>query len=718
MPTIIDKILQPREINVDKVKLFDLLSESTIVIPGISDLNLEKSLSSVLPNIEIENIEIEELYDKFILTHNLKFSFIFDVAKVETFLFKYFKLNITSYSSDTPDKLINIQRKPLFYDKSYDSKKDFSFSVFRKKEFQDRFEYKATLNTEISKKKNGEFFFTPNYVFQVIKLYFDEDSFNKDFEISELGFDNNNNGKVILLSYYDNNVYNPYQFKLATERNIEWQSSFNIKDGEHYSYSFFTSDAQKLITKQQSIKQKIKLLGDLPILNLDSSVSERANEKYIHFHNKKYFTFPISLFFDINWHKLCLDKTIYKSLLQNNTNLINKFSIENITIKKHTENNVLLLCSLSLSDNQPILLEDDKVSLSEYILEDGLTKTFHLRDKTSTLTNFNGKVMYSIELTIKSSLESFLEEKKKEISKVYRDIQNYNFQIDNLTNENGEFVGDVKVDVDESLYVKGLQNYYNNLSLLTNNIDIKSELEKEYNNSNIETGTTKGRIKFQENINKLKNTFDKVSSYENSYINGKKISKNLRSLFSYVQNTEWLVLEKNYFDVLPNPDVFEYSFSEINNFDFAANTKKIIDNKEVSNLSIDLFDERTEEYKNNSQEFLIIDSSEKQTTNIEESGLSIINVENLFGIESLELSQNILENTNNQIRYFVWIDEIWKEIQTFSTLTDDFYLCKVEFSDNKKIGNNMFFLGELNQQNYNLQPSFVSLSDINKLRMS
>ena len=715
MSTIIDKILQPREINVDKIKLFDLLSDSTVVIPGISNLNLEKSLSSVVPSIQIENIEMEELFDKFVIKHNIKFSFSFDVSKFEEFLMKYFKIRISSYSSDNPNQLINIQQKSLFYDKNYTSKKEFSFSSFRKKEFQDRFEYKSSFQTEINKNKNGEFFIAPSYIFQVLKVYFDEDSFNKEFDINELGFDENNNGKSILISYFDNDVYNPYQLKITTEDTVEWQSSFNVKDGEHYTYSFFTSDARKLLINQESIKNKIKLLSDFPNLNLSEDVNNSSAKKYISFYNKEYFTYPISLFFDIDWYNLCLDKTIYKSLLLNNENLISNFSIQNITIKKHTENNVELLGSISISEKQLINFEDNKIKLKESILDNQLVKTFHLIDQTANLTNFNGKVMYSIELTIKSALESLLEEKNKEIQKAYKEIQNYNFQFENLTDKDGEFVGDVKIDVDESLYVKSLETYYNNLPLLKK-IDVRSELEREYNNSNPTTGTSKGRNKFQENIKQLNDSFTKLSSFNNSYVSGKKLSKTQRSLFSYEQKTKWVVLTKEYFDVLPNPDILEYTLSEINNYDFSSNIREIKNNKQSQNNIDNLFQD-IKAYDSESKKFQIINSLDKQKSNNLENSLEVIEIDDVFKQQNVEISSVFKERTIDELRYFYYFDGMWKEIDSFSELTDESYLCKVEFLDNRKIGNNVFLLGENKEEGVNFVNSFVSLKDINELRI-
>lgn len=684
-----------------------VLSQATSNTPNISDINLEKSLQFVLPKIQIGKIKIEEAVSNFAVNLNFRFVFDFNIKPFREIIDKYFVLKIQQFSVNSSIERESILNRSLFLSSNNQGILKKSFIQANIEETGTNFIYNINFKDIINKTKNGEDFFNPFYSFYTIRVEFDEETFNKDFDIANFGMKDEFNGKAILLDIINNQNVDVLINSYETIEKVEWQGPINSNFENLWTYSQLYFDSLQISkrtfkpTSELNIRESLSKLSESLISNTSN---DETNLSIVNVHTTKKLTFPPTIFFDIDWKTLVLKMMGQKRyIVQNNPQLIDKCKIKSIKLykKRAKMDKSQLIATVPTTNNIPNL-SDNSVHFEEMNYNSTSNtniRNFMFVDKTANRNTFDGTYEYSAVFEIDNGIYDFLKQKSKNLRTARKELNNAN---------------DAKL-------VDSVHTFYNVLPLFSQKSmsQLSDQIDSEF--TNFKKSEEEIRL-LQDKIGLLDQKLQLLTDETNQKLS--KTNKTTDTITVSLGKFRYSVAKKNaLFDKEVEKPKLSVQDLQVNNFTLQPIVKTNFKPLQDEKLSVQE-QEKLKELRNTFQiDGLTPFLSEKQEDKfvIEDSvsfntmptGQQIRQKETLFdsNISSTGLSdifESISPNSKTQefqVEYFDGYDNNnikmpkWKVLENASDFENKLLLCRVRSNE---IVNNEFFL--LNDEK---KPTFV-----------
>lgn len=706
MVTLVDSI---QNNNVFLEENVNFLTSAIKVVPGVSELNVEKSLLSIIPDPFIENIKIKEVEDRLYVDFDVKFIFNFNITPFKHLIDKYFQLKIEKLISDSKAAVDGVLNRSLFSlanqipsnsnlsisENVSLGKVIYTFGFSKVTKYGDRFEYSfkaRDLQLDAEKVKNGTSYRNPNYLLYRINGRFDTDSFENDFGVENFGLNENTNGKALVIALIEEGNIVGKEWSHSFSDKSPWYGTFSTTtDGNRFSYSQVYYDSRRLSLVSKNIGNKLNIVSNIsglikfpkaPTLSTLPKTIQTANVPRINVHSYDAVASGVQIFFDIDWNGLLEDNTSQQKLLKVNPELSSMAYISNMRIyrKRIDEKNAKReLLGNGVEQEGLIFCENDKIKIIEkkYNLRVGNEniRSFIFSDKFFTEKRDRGKYEYSIELEIKNDIPLYIKNKKEELSVVEKNIESYTRKFSKKQNDKKSN----NIKINEEQYLLDLKTFYDALVPLTNenSLVLNEEIKKTYAFSNPITGISDGVGALSQGVKDLNKIYMDLDSSLRSSIPGKRnnttdrrnfvVNYTFKKIYSYDETGISFLSEE-----LEKPEEIERSLvnrlflSDLEQFDITSvQPKKVtfkekdginfVERKDVSLLAssksrkIQTKGFTAEDLKQNEQSQLV---SFRDFT-LEEGSMLQINptiVENPYKLDEKFLFTNILQKEEDAVQ--------------------------------------------------------------------
>ena len=731
----------------------DLPDEAAIsVVPGISNLNLEKSLQSILPNIKVNKMKIEDLSFAYNVNIQLEYKFDFDFESAQELIEKYFVSSINTVISNNPSEKLKVEKRSLFFWDSPPKPLNKKFGFLSLEKIAEEFIYIHNFNIIINKLENNA---NPPSVFFICKVFFDEKTFNDDYSLQDIeGLDEKNNGKAKIINFIADGDYDIHETSYYT-REKEWQGPTNIKlvtdsqgsvKEKYYTYSKLYFDSEEVFINNTKIKSNLtnsvlKFSNELVSKEASFSLIENSTIK-VHSDTKQ--SYPPKIFFDLRWAEV-VKKAMGgdKYIAENNPEIHNLCKIKTIKVfKRRIDGDRYNKEAIGFFSNDK---GDIQYSGNDFLIEENKydfnneknIRNFIFVDKTCDKNNFYGTYEYSIVFELDNQIYTMLKDKQKKIKVAKKNLVSLQHNLET----NGDF------SYTDQRLVDSFYDFSNTYGLFSK----KSVQEVDF--------SMKNSFKLSDDKQELQNTIEKVSILED-YMqkilreDDQKLSKTNRTnltyeiklgKFEFIKDSSLFLFDKI-------EDKYKISSSDLNDIlKDSLTPKKIIKNNEIKKNTKNFKDEKLDSEsqtllreirdKNeffgltpqvsskNGQKFTSsIDFYEKKPSSLLEKPMKeFIFDENLSQNGVFEIFNNMEQKEQDkevEIYYFGGYGENmsdvrWNKLENLDEFQDSFLLCRLQFKKHSKetIADKYFFLNQEVTPKNNTYVEFFTKESIMELSM-
>lgn len=502
--------------------------DSQTIFPesNVSFYHIEKSLLTSMPDLQIEKVNISENSLGQIISIKQKTVFNFNVEPFKDLIGNYFLFKVEKYILENESERNALLNSPLFHSQQY--KKE-SVSIPLSKSNQRTFGNKVEYVAEVKGKELNIDFVAgqkPNYVLHVCSLKFDENKFQRDFDLNEDYFSDSNDGKSIALSLINNQGNTNRIYNYVDENEQDWQGATNEVNDERYTYSKLQIYSKKVFLRQHDSNNLINRNSN--ISNLLDGLLFNPNQRFqtpsfINVHEKNLLTNKgIQLFFDLDWLNLAKKHINESFLIDKNKTFLNDVAMKSIKLKRDGSD----IGSFAVQTGQKQDVENQKCKIQELFLNHNsdYVKSYSIIDKS---VEYDKNYQYSIELVQENNIQKTIKERQKQLFVLERDVEEYSTRFaDTLDNSGTVILEQSERNLTFDKYNNNIKTLFDSVALITDVENQQVDVEQVIFSSNPRTGTTDGISSLKSDVKKVSELYNQIAKSTNKEVPGKKIGAN------------------------------------------------------------------------------------------------------------------------------------------------------------------------------------------------
>lgn len=502
--------------------------DSQTIFPesNVSFYHIEKSLLTSMPDLQIEKVNISENSLGQIVSIKQKTVFNFNVEPFKDLIGNYFFFKVEKYILENESERNALLNSPLFHSQQY--KKE-SVSIPLSKSNQRTFGNKVEYVAEVKGKELNIDFVAgqkPNYVLHVCSLKFDENKFQRDFDLNEDYFSDSNDGKSIALSLINNQGNTNRIYNYVDENEQDWQGATNEVNDERYTYSKLQIYSKKVFLRQHDSNNLINRNSN--ISNLLDGLLFNPNQQFqtpsfVNVHEKNLLANKgIQLFFDLDWLNLAKKHINESFLIDKNKTFLNDVVMKSIKLKRNGSD----IGSFIVQAGQKQNAENQKCKIQELFLNHNsdYIKSYSITDKS---IEYDKNYQYSIEIIQENNIQKTIKEKQKQLFVLERDVEEYSTRFaDTLDNSGTIILEQSERNLTFDKYNNNIKTLFDSVALITDVENQQVDVEQVIFSSNPRTGTTDGVSSLKSDVKKVSELYNQIAKSTNKEVPGKKIGAN------------------------------------------------------------------------------------------------------------------------------------------------------------------------------------------------